>query len=492
MADTPTTSGAYRKQGLGDRTDAWGLTNGLNGVLDVLDEAIHGFDALSIATTNHTLTSTNYTSNEARQRFHRFTNGGVSANPTVTVPAADNWWLMANAATGYGIIVSNGSNSITLSDGETALVATDGTNVYKFGFTSVYSAPDPGANGIVVRTASGNTVARSIAVPSAGIAIINADGVTGNPTLSLADDLSALEGLTGTGIAARTASNTWAQRTITAPSAGIAIADGSGVSGNPTLSLANDLLALENLGTAGMAVRTAADTWNARTITGTAAEITVTDGSGVSANPVLSLPTALTFTGKTVTGGTLNIDALTVDTTTLVVDATNNRVGIGTASPSAALTLKQAGGGFANGFRIINNLDDHYRDILVAGTGALQFGYDGAEFARIDPNSNLLWNGSSSPASAVGAIVPFNGTAPTGSVANGFAMYSADQAAGNAAPHFRTENGSIVILFEGAALTAADANALNTGDATSDTVIGNIRTRLGEVEARLQAHGLLA
>ena len=42
-----------------------------------------------------------------------------------------------------------------------------------------------------------------------------------------------------------------------------------------------------------------------------------------------------------------------------------------------------------------------------------------------------------------------------------------------------------------AALTAADAGALNTGDAGSDTVIGNIRTRLGELETKLQAYGLL-
>jgi len=56
----------------------------------------------------------------------------------------------------------------------------------------------------------------------------------------------------------------------------------------------------------GIAVRTAAETFSARTITGTAAEITVADGNGVSGNPTLSLPAALTFTGKTVTGGTFN------------------------------------------------------------------------------------------------------------------------------------------------------------------------------------------
>lgn len=42
-----------------------------------------------------------------------------------------------------------------------------------------------------------------------------------------------------------------------------------------------------------------------------------------------------------------------------------------------------------------------------------------------------------------------------------------------------------------AALTAANASALNTGDATSDTVIGNMRTRIAELESKLQAYGLL-
>jgi len=42
------------------------------------------------------------------------------------------------------------------------------------------------------------------------------------------------------------------------------------------------------------------------------------------------------------------------------------------------------------------------------------------------------------------------------------------------------------------ALTAADASALNTGDATSDTVIGNMRTRIGEIEDMLKIARILA
>lgn len=67
-----------------------------------------------------------------------------------------------------------------------------------------------------------------------------------------------------------------------------------------------DLDALASNSTNGFWARTGAGTGAARTITGTANEITSTNGDGVAGNPTLSLPAALTFTGKTVTGGQFN------------------------------------------------------------------------------------------------------------------------------------------------------------------------------------------
>jgi hypothetical protein len=41
-----------------------------------------------------------------------------------------------------------------------------------------------------------------------------------------------------------------------------------------------------------------------------------------------------------------------------------------------------------------------------------------------------------------------NGTAPTAGLVNSFKMYSADITEGNAAPHFRTENGDVIKLYK--------------------------------------------
>jgi hypothetical protein len=136
-----------------------------------------------------------------------------------------------------------------------------------------------------------------------------------------------LDDLTTTGILVQTdASGAVATRTLTAPAAGITVSNGDGVAGNPTLALANDLAALEGLGSTGIAVRTAADTWAQRTIAGTANEITATNGDGVAGNPTLSLPAALTFTGKTVTGGTYV--GPTIDASIMFTDGGSNRVGL--------------------------------------------------------------------------------------------------------------------------------------------------------------------
>ncbi|MFQ5685106.1 MAG: beta strand repeat-containing protein [Candidatus Scalindua sp.] len=137
---------------------------------------------------------------------------------------------------------------------------------------------------LIIGSTGNNPQIGTLTAPASGVAITNG---AGSITFSLSDDLAALEGLATTGIASRTAASTWATRTITPPAAGITIADGDGVAGNPTLSLTDDLGAIEGLATNGMAARTGASTWETRTLTA-GAGISIIDGDGVSGNPTIS------------------------------------------------------------------------------------------------------------------------------------------------------------------------------------------------------------
>jgi hypothetical protein len=109
---------------------------------------------------------------------------------------------------------------------------------------------------IAVRTAADTWAQRTLTGPANGLAITNPAGIAGNPTISLSNDLAALEGLGGTGLAVRTAADTWAQRSLTAPAAGLTITNPGGVAGNITFALSNDLAALEGLATTGLVERT--------------------------------------------------------------------------------------------------------------------------------------------------------------------------------------------------------------------------------------------
>lgn len=80
-------------------------------------------------------------------------------------------------------------------------------------------------------------------------------------------DLTAISALIGTGIAARISNDTWALRSIAAPASGITVTNPAGIAGNPTIGLANDLAALEALtGTNTIYYRSGADTWSPVTI----------------------------------------------------------------------------------------------------------------------------------------------------------------------------------------------------------------------------------
>lgn len=108
--------------------------------------------------------------------------------------------------------------------------------------------PGPGTSGLLTREAvqalrdlvarlggPNGTVVNSLQAPPAGITVTPTSGAV---VLALADDLAALEALATNGLIARVADGTMAARTFNGTVGEISVTDGDGVSGNPLIGLA--------------------------------------------------------------------------------------------------------------------------------------------------------------------------------------------------------------------------------------------------------------
>jgi hypothetical protein len=93
--------------------------------------------------------------------------------------------------------------------------------------------------------------------------------------------------------------------------------------------------------------------------------------------------------------------------------------------------------------------------------------------------------------SATNTIAIANGVAPTTSPANAIQLYSNDITAGNAAPHFRTENGAIVKVYQETTGVGASTLATGLGTPLTDTDTFDGYT-LKQVVKALRNLGILA
>lgn len=98
-------------------------------------------------------------------------------------------------------------------------------------------------NGIQVKTSGATLAARSLAYSGNGISISDPDGVAGNPTLALSGFVGQISGITsGTGLIARTVGPGAALVSITGTASQIDVTNGDGGLGDPTISLANNVV----------------------------------------------------------------------------------------------------------------------------------------------------------------------------------------------------------------------------------------------------------
>jgi hypothetical protein len=104
----------------------------------------------------------------------------------------------------------------------------------------------------------------------------------------------------GTGIQVKTSSTAITGRSVASSGAGLSVTNGSGVSGDPTIALSGQTLNFANASFNGLVVLSTAGAITSATITGTANQIGVANGTGVGGNPTISLATDPVIPG---TGG---------------------------------------------------------------------------------------------------------------------------------------------------------------------------------------------
>tara|TARA_R110000868_G_scaffold33204_2_gene120774 strand:- start:210 stop:2453 length:2244 start_codon:yes stop_codon:yes gene_type:complete len=115
----------------------------------------------------------------------------------------------------------------------------------------------------------------------------------------------------GTGFQVKTSSTAITGRSIAVTGVGLAITNGTGISGDPTIALAGQVLNLANLSANGLMTISSGGAISAVTLLGTANQVTVANGNGVSGVPTISLA------DNPILGGTASL--------TLPIGATGSR-----------------------------------------------------------------------------------------------------------------------------------------------------------------------
>lgn len=134
MSDAYTTRKRITLIEPGTRPNTWGSV--LNAAIQLIDDALGGWLELS---TNTVLTSVNGATDQARMAMIRAT-----AAITITIPSVQGrYWIDASNG---DVVVTNGSNSVTVKSGNCVAVRTNGTTVYQSVFSD-FGATIPKSSG---------------------------------------------------------------------------------------------------------------------------------------------------------------------------------------------------------------------------------------------------------------------------------------------------------------------------------------------------------
>lgn len=236
MPSTPTPRLRVETQALGENLNTWGDAK-LNDALRRLEEGIAGLATIAITGPSTTLTSVNYSADQARNACLVFT-GTLTSASTVTVPNVEKLYLVVNLTGGaFGLTIKTAAGAGTALRGGPQWVRCDGTDVH-LATPRLDQSPLPTApvdlngqrlTGLGTPTAASDAVPKSYSDAIAGSASQAASSAASAST-------SASQAATSAGQAATSASQAASSATSAATSAAAAASklplSGGTVTGN--------------------------------------------------------------------------------------------------------------------------------------------------------------------------------------------------------------------------------------------------------------------
>jgi|TARA_R110000787_G_scaffold89609_1_gene189544 hypothetical protein len=133
MVSTFSDRNRLEKQGDGENKNSWGTI--LNNNVDLLDEALGGYQVVSVSAAgagNYTLTTNNGVSDTSRQAALEFS-GTLTADVTIVLPSKEKTYLIRENSSGsFAVKMKTAAGSlITLAQGQNTAIMCDGTEIYK-------------------------------------------------------------------------------------------------------------------------------------------------------------------------------------------------------------------------------------------------------------------------------------------------------------------------------------------------------------------------